>query len=88
MHGLEDEAFENEFNNLMKVKHKNVIRLIGYCYEIAHKHTEHNGKLVFAQVIERALCFEYMQGGSLLKHISGTIYWCSSTSSILLLYSI
>lgn len=68
--GLEHEAFENEFNNLMKVKHKNVIRLIGYCYEVAHKHTEHNGKLVFAQVIDRALCFEYMQGGSLLKHIS------------------
>lgn len=71
---LDDKAFENEFNNLMKVKHKNVIRLIGYCYEIAHKHIiEHNGKLVFGQVIDRALCFEYMQGGSLLKHISGTI---------------
>lgn len=71
VHGLDDVAFENEFNNLMKVEHKNIVRLICYCYEIAHKHTEYNGKLVFGQVIDRALCFEYMQEGSLAKHISG-----------------
>ncbi|VAI26342.1 unnamed protein product [Triticum turgidum subsp. durum] len=68
--GLNDEAFENEFRHLKKVQHKNIIRMIGYCYEIAHKDVEYEGKLVFSAVIERALCFEYMKGGSLAKHIS------------------
>ncbi|XP_045084037.1 cysteine-rich receptor-like protein kinase 44 [Aegilops tauschii subsp. strangulata] len=68
--GLNDEAFENEFRNLKKVQHENIIRMIGYCYEIAHKDVEYEGKLVFSAVIERALCFEYMKGGSLAKHIS------------------
>uniref|UniRef100_A0A8R7UAP5 Protein kinase domain-containing protein n=3 Tax=Triticum urartu TaxID=4572 RepID=A0A8R7UAP5_TRIUA len=44
--------------------------MIGYCYEIAHKDVEYQGKLVWSQVIDRALCFEYMKGGSLAKHIS------------------
>ncbi|XP_044329753.1 cysteine-rich receptor-like protein kinase 26 isoform X2 [Triticum aestivum] len=51
------------------VRHKNIVRLIGYCYETWHKYVEHKGKLVFAKAMERVLCFEYMQGGSLDKHI-------------------
>ncbi|KAM0858016.1 hypothetical protein ACQ4PT_048071 [Festuca glaucescens] len=70
VHGLDDEAFENEFRNLMMLRHKNIVRLIGYCYEIAHHHTEYSGELVLSKVIERVLCFEYMQGGSLVNHIS------------------
>nr|QXO36665.1 cysteine-rich receptor-like kinase [Triticum aestivum] len=68
--GLNDEAFDNEFRNLKKVQHKNVIRMIGYCYEISHRDVEYQGQLVWAQVIDRALCFEYMKGGSLVNHIS------------------
>ena len=37
VHGVDDEEFDNEFRNLKKVRHKNVIRMIGYCYEIAHR---------------------------------------------------
>ncbi|XP_045087919.1 cysteine-rich receptor-like protein kinase 43 isoform X1 [Aegilops tauschii subsp. strangulata] len=68
---IDDKSFTNEFRQLMKVQHENIIRLIGYCYEIRHKHTKDNGQLVFSQVIDRALCFEYMPEGSLAKHISG-----------------
>ncbi|XBI42707.1 hypothetical protein VPH35_107567 [Triticum aestivum] len=67
---LDDKSFTNEFRQLMKVQHENIIRLIGYCYEIKHKHTDYGGQLVFSQVIDRALCFEYMPEGSLAKHIS------------------
>uniref|UniRef100_A0ACD5X434 Uncharacterized protein n=1 Tax=Avena sativa TaxID=4498 RepID=A0ACD5X434_AVESA len=70
MQGIDDKEFTNEFRNLMKVKHQNIIRLIGYCYEICHKHVEMKGELVFAKIIERVLCFEYMEGGSLAQKIS------------------
>ncbi|CAL5046371.1 unnamed protein product [Urochloa decumbens] len=69
--GLEDDKqFTNECTNLMRLQHQNIVRLVGYCYEIAHKVVEHNGQYVSAGVEERALCFEYLQGGSLDKHLS------------------
>ncbi|CAN6363380.1 unnamed protein product [Urochloa humidicola] len=68
--GLDDVQFEKEFNNLMRVQHQNIIRLVGYCYETRHKHIEVNGKYHFAEIAERALCFEYLQHGSLTKHLS------------------
>ena len=57
----------------MILQHQNIIRLVGYCYEIAHKVMEYNGQYVYAGAEERALCFEYLQGGSLDKHLSGMI---------------
>lgn len=70
MPGLDDEQFK-EFNNLMRVNHQNIVRLVGYCYEIRYKHFEHNGGFSFAEMAERALCFEYFEAGSLDKHLSG-----------------
>jgi serine/threonine protein kinase len=67
----DDKQFRNECINLMRVQHENVVRLIGYCYEISHKVLPYDGQYVFARVEERALCFEYLQGGSLHKHLSG-----------------
>ncbi|WVZ96313.1 hypothetical protein U9M48_041968 [Paspalum notatum var. saurae] len=71
--GLDDRAFQNEVRNLWKVRHHNVVRLIGYCYDTHHKFVEHEGELVFAKEMERVLCFEYMQGGSLDQYISGDV---------------
>ncbi|VAI18405.1 unnamed protein product [Triticum turgidum subsp. durum] len=65
-----DKQFQNECTNLMRVRHQNIVRLVGYCHEIRHKCVEHNGKYVFAMVEDRALCFEYLEGGSLDKHLS------------------
>ncbi|CAO2149657.1 unnamed protein product [Urochloa humidicola] len=70
MVGLDDVQFKKEFNNLMKVQHKNIIKLVGYCYEIRHKHVKVHDEYVFARIEERALCFEYLQRGSLNKHLS------------------
>lgn len=81
--GLDDEGFEKEFNNLMRVQHHNIIRLVGYCYEIRHKYIEMKGYYVLVKIVERALCFEYLQCGSLDKHLSGMIC-CSITYTMLL----
>ncbi|XP_044438695.1 probable indole-3-pyruvate monooxygenase YUCCA8 isoform X2 [Triticum aestivum] len=70
MHGLDEKQFTNEFNNLMRAKHKNIIRLVGYCYYLGHERVEHKGKYVFAHVQERLLCYEYLPGGSLDEHLS------------------
>ena len=78
MPGLDDTQFRNEFNNLMRAEHPNITRLVGYCYNIGHQRIKHKDEYIFAHVEERVLCFEYLQAGSLDKHISG----------IILLYSI
>lgn len=69
LQGLDDEYFRNELRSLNKARHKNIIRLIGYCHETHKRCMEHNGELVFVIRMERLLCFEYMQEGSLDKHI-------------------
>lgn len=69
--GLDDGQFKNELLNLMRVQHPNIIRLVGYCSETRDVVVEHNGKLILASMEERALCLEYMHGGTLDKLISG-----------------
>ena len=70
MSGLDDEEFKNEFNNLMRVRHQNTIPLVGYCHHTTQVLVEHNGKHVSARVEERYFCSEYLEGGSLDKHLS------------------
>ncbi|CAO2203798.1 unnamed protein product [Urochloa humidicola] len=67
---IDDEQFNNELNNLMRVQHKNIVRLVGYCNHTEQKIVEHNGKLVAASVEQKALCLEYLHGGSLDRHLS------------------
>ncbi|CAM0953448.1 unnamed protein product [Alopecurus aequalis] len=67
---LDDKQFRSEFLNLTNVSHKNIVKIIGYCHETRKKFMEHSGKTIWAESMERVLCFEYMQGGSLDKHIS------------------
>jgi len=71
--GLDDKQFHSEVRNLVNVCHKNVVRLIGYCYETRSKYIKHDKEFVFAKIMERVICFEYMQGGSLDQHIRGNL---------------
>ena len=71
--GLDNVQLEKEFNNLMRVQHHNIIRLVGYCYETRHTHVDVNGKYHFAEIADRALCFEYVDHGSLKNHLSGML---------------
>jgi len=79
LQGLDDKSFEREFRNLRGIDHENVVRLLGYCYALKMKFVTHNGELVRAKEMERVLCFEYMQGGSLDKHISGIYIYTTWT---------
>ncbi|XP_048550854.1 cysteine-rich receptor-like protein kinase 44 [Triticum urartu] len=62
--------FENEVYHLMMLKHRNIVRFVGYCYETKNECLEYKGKYVFAEMVEKLICLEYMPNGSLDKYIS------------------
>jgi interleukin-1 receptor-associated kinase 1/coatomer subunit beta' len=65
------EQFENEIDLLMRLEHPNIVRLIGYCYNIQKQHVPYKGEHVFAEESEILLCLEYMPNGSLDRFLSG-----------------
>jgi serine/threonine protein kinase len=71
---INDEQFKHEFDNLMMLNHKNIVRLVGYCYETRRQHMEFQGKPIFAETTCRALCFEYMPRGSLQMQLCGMMF--------------
>ena len=71
MSGLQDKQYENEARHLMRLKHPNIVQLVGYCCETEKELVMHNGTYVHAEKLERLLCLEYLPNGSLCKHLSG-----------------
>nr|CAB3489330.1 unnamed protein product [Digitaria exilis] len=71
MPGLDEKQFLNEFDNLSRLQHPNIVRLVGYCHEIQKTFVNHKGRWIFGERIRMALCFEYMHSGSLDEHLSG-----------------
>jgi serine/threonine protein kinase len=64
----------------MSVKHKNIVRFLGYCANTEYKaiNTEGSGEVgnyMYTEIRERLLCFEYMNNGSLDKQLTGTTVW-------------
>ncbi|XP_047082259.1 cysteine-rich receptor-like protein kinase 19 isoform X2 [Lolium rigidum] len=56
--------------HLRGVQHENIVQLVGYCDDRRNIFAEYEGEIVLAAVEERALCLEYMPGGSLDGHLS------------------
>jgi hypothetical protein len=52
---------------LMKAKHKNIVRFLGYCAD-THKIIDHEVRM--QDIRQRLLCFEYVPNGSLDKDCS------------------
>lgn len=69
--GIQDKHYENEVRHLMRLKHPNIVQLVGYCSETEKELVQHNGKYVYAEKSERLLCLEYLPKGNLCSHISG-----------------
>ncbi|KAL6622407.1 hypothetical protein ACP70R_032286 [Stipagrostis hirtigluma subsp. patula] len=70
MPGLMDRQYENEVRHLMKLKHPNIVQLVGYCSETENILVPYNGKYVHAEKSERLLCLEYLPKGSLREHLA------------------
>lgn len=67
---LEDGQFQNEVTYLIGLRHRNIVRLVGYCAESRWEATKVGNRYVMAEVRKRLLCFEYMNNKSLNKHLS------------------
>ncbi|CAO2153201.1 unnamed protein product [Urochloa humidicola] len=64
------EKFMGEFENLWRLRHQNIVQLLGYCYETKSEYVDSgNGRFVFAEKIYTALCLEYMHKRSLRDHL-------------------
>ncbi|KAM0856710.1 hypothetical protein ACQ4PT_048945 [Festuca glaucescens] len=67
----QERAFTNEVTNIMAVKHKNVVRLVGYCHESLKKVVQNNGRYIVADIVESLLCYEYLPQGNLQSNLFG-----------------
>ncbi|KAM0929068.1 hypothetical protein ACQ4PT_001887 [Festuca glaucescens] len=71
-HLVEDNKFRNEVSSLMGTKHQNVVQFVGYCAETSWEAMtlQGSGKIIFAEIPARLLCFEYVSNASLDNYIS------------------
>ncbi|WVZ53392.1 hypothetical protein U9M48_004341 [Paspalum notatum var. saurae] len=60
-----EKQFEDELTCLIRVEHKNIVRLLGYCSDIQQKLVEYGGRHVLADIRRRFLCLEYAPNKSL-----------------------
>uniref|UniRef100_A0A453TDN7 Protein kinase domain-containing protein n=1 Tax=Aegilops tauschii subsp. strangulata TaxID=200361 RepID=A0A453TDN7_AEGTS len=70
---MREKEFHREVECLIKAKHRNVVRFLGYCVDTQGNMASYNGKMVMADVHQRFLCFGYLPNGSLDVHITGNI---------------
>jgi len=66
---MKEKEFHQEVEYLMKVKHTNIVRFLGYCAETTGTMVDYNGELIMVDILERLLCFEYLPKGTLEYYI-------------------
>uniref|UniRef100_A0ACD5TBA8 Uncharacterized protein n=3 Tax=Avena sativa TaxID=4498 RepID=A0ACD5TBA8_AVESA len=67
---LPEKKFLREVECLIKAKHKNIVRFLGYCYETKGEIVDFKGKTVISDIRNWLLCFEYVPNGSLDNYIT------------------
>ncbi|GJN04910.1 hypothetical protein PR202_ga22492 [Eleusine coracana subsp. coracana] len=71
---MHETKHNEEVGCLMTVKHKNIVRFLGYCADTQGKACNFEGKIVLADVRQRLLCYQYLPNGSLDKYITDASY--------------
>ncbi|KAI5004110.1 hypothetical protein ZWY2020_031353 [Hordeum vulgare] len=67
--GIDEKLFQNEYEHLKRLKHHNIVRLVGFCDETEHVFAEYRGKTIIAEEIHRALCLEFLPNGPLSDYL-------------------
>ena len=63
--------FINEVQNIMVLKHANIVKMVGYCSETTKKLVQFDHRYIQADVTESVLCYEYLPKGDLAKNLFG-----------------
>jgi serine/threonine protein kinase len=66
-----EKKFQEELKCLKSVKHKNIVRFLGYCSETPKVPAKYNETTVMADDRRRVLCFEYAPNQSLQHYLEG-----------------
>lgn len=74
LHALPEKKFLEEITCLKKAKHKNIVRLLGYCSETRGELFELNGKNVLGEEHQKLLCFEYVPNGNIKHYLQRGMY--------------
>ncbi|VAI91851.1 unnamed protein product [Triticum turgidum subsp. durum] len=67
---IDDKQFKNECELLRRLKHQNIVQLVGFCNETEKVAAKYEGRIVVAEEIHRALCLEFVPNGNLGKFLS------------------
>uniref|UniRef100_A0A453AES4 Protein kinase domain-containing protein n=1 Tax=Aegilops tauschii subsp. strangulata TaxID=200361 RepID=A0A453AES4_AEGTS len=68
---LEYKSFEREVDCLIRIKHQNIVRCIGYYAGEQKKMVMMDGKNLLVGVRHQLICFEYLHNGSLRRNLDG-----------------
>uniref|UniRef100_A0ACD6AES3 Uncharacterized protein n=1 Tax=Avena sativa TaxID=4498 RepID=A0ACD6AES3_AVESA len=66
-----DKTFKKEVQNVMVLKHDNIVQLVGFCSETNKKLVQLDGRYIQADITESLLCYEYLPVGSLQDNLFG-----------------
>ncbi|TVU20677.1 hypothetical protein EJB05_36896, partial [Eragrostis curvula] len=65
-----EKQFVDELKCLIRVKHRNIVRFLGYCSDIQQKLEQYDGRFVLADIQRRFLCFEYVTNKSIHNYLT------------------
>lgn len=66
-----DKTFKKEVQNVMALKHENIVQIVGYCSETSKKLVQFDKRYIQADINESLICYEYLPQGSLKKTLFG-----------------
>ncbi|CAN6371443.1 unnamed protein product [Urochloa humidicola] len=67
---IKDKIFHREVKSLIKIDHKNIVRLLGYCSVTEERAISFEGRTIMVDIRERLLCFEHISNGSLENYLT------------------
>ncbi|VAI81473.1 unnamed protein product [Triticum turgidum subsp. durum] len=64
-----DKQFNREVQNVMSLKHDNIVELVGFCCETQKKLVQFDKRYIQADITESLICYEYLPNGSLQENL-------------------
>ncbi|KAE8814354.1 Cysteine-rich receptor-like protein kinase 6 [Hordeum vulgare] len=64
-----DKQFNKEVQNVMSLKHDNIVEVVGFCSETQKKLVQFDKRYIQADITESLICYEYLPNGSLQENL-------------------